>query len=278
MEGRLVPPLDGQIQCFPRDRWRDEFPLAATIGLDTIEWIYDMSGILANPLCFETGVEEMKALARAHNVQVGSLCADYFMDKPLVRASPAEWEERLERLSWLVCRCGALGIGRIVLPFVDSSRIEMKADEDAAVAALNHVLPVAKEQKVEIHLETSLSPSGFADLLTRLPDPTFKVNYDSGNSAALGYDPREEFKAYGERVGSVHIKDRVLHGATVPIGAGSADFDALRKCLRSTSYDGDVILQVARGEPGKEAEWTARNRRLVLDWWGGTGAAMGSAR
>ena len=25
MQGRLVPPIDGRIQTFPRERWRDEF-------------------------------------------------------------------------------------------------------------------------------------------------------------------------------------------------------------------------------------------------------------
>ena len=59
-------------------------------------------------------------------------------------------------------------------------------------------------------------------LLSRLPDPPFKANYDTGNSASLGYDPVEELGAYGPRIGSVHVKDRVRGGGTVPLGEGDA--------------------------------------------------------
>jgi len=34
MQGRLVPPEAQRFQCFPRQRWRDEFALAAAAGLD----------------------------------------------------------------------------------------------------------------------------------------------------------------------------------------------------------------------------------------------------
>jgi len=50
MQGRLVPPTDNRIQCFPRERWADEFALAAKAGLDCIEWIYDLYGADVNPL------------------------------------------------------------------------------------------------------------------------------------------------------------------------------------------------------------------------------------
>ena len=90
MQGRLVPPTDNRIQCFPRERWADEFALASQAGLDCIEWIYDLYGADVNPLATDAGIEKLKDLARQHNVKIFSICADYFMDKPLVRASQAE--------------------------------------------------------------------------------------------------------------------------------------------------------------------------------------------
>jgi len=33
MQGRLVPPVEGRFQAFPRDRWTAEFPRAAEAGL-----------------------------------------------------------------------------------------------------------------------------------------------------------------------------------------------------------------------------------------------------
>ena len=90
-----------------------------------------------------------------------------------------------------------------------------------------------------------------------------KVNYDSGNSASLGYSPAEEFAAYGERVGSVHVKDRILGGSTVPLGTGNADFEVLSRCLNEIGYAGDFILQVARGTTGQEVDWALQNRDFV---------------
>ena len=95
MQGRLVPPTENRIQCFPRERWRDEFALAAAAGLTAIEWIYDLHGADVNPLASDDGLAQMRALSAQHDVVVWSLCADYFMDRPLLRASPQEVEERV---------------------------------------------------------------------------------------------------------------------------------------------------------------------------------------
>jgi hexulose-6-phosphate isomerase len=90
-----------------------------------------------------------------------------------------------------------------------------------------------------------------------------RVNYDSGNSSSLGYKPAEEFAAYGDRVGSVHVKDRVRNGGTVPLGQGDADLDAMFTCLHNLNYAGDIVLQVARGIAGDELAWARHNRAFV---------------
>jgi L-ribulose-5-phosphate 3-epimerase len=100
--------------------------------------------------------------------------------------------------------------------------------------------------------------------LALLPHPLLKANYDSGNSSSLGYAPREEFASYGEQVGSVHIKDRLLGASTVKLGTGDADFPALAESLRKVAYKGDFILQVARGTSGDEVAWAKQNREFVL--------------
>jgi hexulose-6-phosphate isomerase len=91
-----------------------------------------------------------------------------------------------------------------------------------------------------------------------------KANYDSGNSASLGYDVRQELAAYGNRIGSVHIKDRIRGGGTVPLGTGNADLPALFTELAATEYAGDFVLQVARELPGNEIAWARQNREWVM--------------
>jgi L-ribulose-5-phosphate 3-epimerase len=89
------------------------------------------------------------------------------------------------------------------------------------------------------------------------------VNYDSGNSASLGYQVKSEFASYGNRIGSVHIKDRKLGGTTVPLGTGNADLQSVFRGLADLNYRGDYVLQIARSESGDEANWITRNRVWV---------------
>lgn len=267
MEGRLVPPEDGRFQCFPRDQWESEFAHAAKVPFDYIEWVYDLYGYDVNPLGQREGVEQMRNLIKSTGVSIRSVCADYFMDKPLLRCGKQELDERLQELARILRNGRAVGVNRVVIPFVDASAIRSNEDIAAAQHALNAAMPFAEETGIEIHLETSLAPIDFAKLLYSIPHPKLKVNYDSGNSASLGYSPADEFAAYGDRIGSVHIKDRVLNGGTVPLGTGNTDFTALFSSLEKIDYRGDFTLQVARGTPGDEVAWAKQNLAFVRGYW-----------
>jgi L-ribulose-5-phosphate 3-epimerase len=278
MQGRLLLPSDGCFQCFPRKQWREEFPLAAEAGLDAIEWIYDSPGDSENPLGSDNGLAEMRRLSEKFNIAVVSVCADYFMECPLVKVGAAEQEKRINKLLWLLERCQLAGIRRVVLPFVDNSRIDSDAEENQAVHALRRVLGNAEKAGIELHLETSLDPKRFAALLAKLPHSHLKANYDSGNSSSLGYDVREEIAAYGDRIGSVHIKDRVRGGGTVPLGTGNAEIPVLLPLLFRVGYKGDFVMQIARGEAGKEPAWIRHNRELVLSQLQAAGFVVGANR
>jgi hexulose-6-phosphate isomerase len=268
MQGRLVPSVGEKIQAFPGERWAEEFPQAAAAGLGCIEWVYDLASESTNPLGSDGGIARIKELATRHGVAVRSVCADYFMDQPLIRVTNVGLQERLQKLEWLLGQCRQVGIARVVLPFVDQSAIRTPAEAEQAQAALRRVLPVAERCGVELHLETALGPEAFRAFLAALTHPRIKVNYDSGNSASLGYRAQEEFAAYGERIGSVHIKDRVRGGGTVPLGTGDAALDEVFAGLRRLGYRGDFILQVARGAPGDELAWARQNRAFVEHRWG----------
>jgi L-ribulose-5-phosphate 3-epimerase len=263
MQGRLLPRGSGSIQSFPRDRWREEFALAAKAGVDAIEWIYDVHGADVNPLATDTGVADMRALSRQHGIAVVSLCADYFLDCPFVRAAPDKVGDLTAHLVWLAGRCHEAGITRVVLPFVDAARIDTPDDERRTVDVLKQVLPLFAATGAELHLETSLVPNAFSFLLAQIPHPLLRVNYDSGNSASLGYDVARELAAYGTRIGSVHIKDRIHGGGTVPLGTGDANLPALFSGLAGLRYQGDYVLQVARGADGSEVEWARQNRAFL---------------
>ena len=259
MQGRLGPPEDGRSQSFPRNSWREEFARAHEAGLDYIEWIHDDYGRTANPIFTPEGLAEFDALKREHNIATPALCGDWFMDFLLIRCTPAELATREQHLHQLISIAERIGAWRMVLPFVDQSRITTESEKQQVTDILNRALPIAGQHNVELHLEADFNPADFADFLARIPHPFLKVNWDSGNSSGLGYIAHEEFAAYGQRLGSVHIKDRFRKpeggGETRPLGHGSADFGDVFAGLRSLNYSGGLTLQVARGAPGDEVNF-----------------------
>ena len=122
-----------------------------------------------------------------------------------------------------------------------------------------------------MHLEADFGPAAFAEFLSRLEDPFLKVNWDSGNSSGLGYVASEEFLAYGDRLGSVHLKDRYRKPEggieTRPLGTGSADFEDVFASLKRLGYTGGVTLQVARGAAGDEVEFLRGQLGFVKARW-----------
>lgn len=266
VQGRLCAPEDGRFQSFPRTAWEKEIELAPKVPLRGIEWIYDLYGVGANPLETPEGRTQLKKKLSQSGVKVVSICADYFMDCPLAHPMQETCAQNLAKLNWLISVCPEIGIQRIVLPFVDASKIADRTATDLVLKALHGLLPQAQRAAVELHLETDMSPATFGAFLQEIEHPLVKVNYDSGNSSSLGYKPAEEFAAYGNRIGSFHIKDRVLGGGTVPLGQGDADFASLRDALLDIDYRGDFVLQVARGEAGDELSWLAKMNARACQW------------
>lgn len=267
-QGRLAPPVEGLFQSFPRHTWENELGrLNGMPGIRGIEWMHDLHGTGFNPLETPQGRQRMREQLQSANIALASVCADYFMDCPLVRCDESQRHERLAHLAWLIGVCPEVGIRRIVLPLLDGSSIQTPQEREIIIECLRQVLPLAQEKNVTLNLETDLPPQALRVLLLELNHPMIKVNYDTGNSAAAGFDPREEFAAYGAWIGSVHVKDRRRGGPTVPLGEGDVNFPLLRELLLETGYQGDFVTEAARGgEPGREIEWQSRMAMRAVRW------------
>ena len=259
MQGRLSSPEPGQFQAFPRNSWREEFARAKQVGFSYIEWIHDNYDQGANPIFFDEGRAEIQKLQSEHGIATPAICGDWFMDFPLIRCSQEERESREDHLRKLISVAPQIGASRIVLPFVDNSRMTTDEEKQTVLSVLNRTIPCAEQNGVELHLEADLDPSSFKEFLAQISHTSVKVNWDSGNSSGLGYVATEEFAAYGERIGSIHIKDRYRKPEggveTRPLGAGSADFDDVFRAIRSIGYRGGLTFQVARGKPGDEVNF-----------------------
>jgi len=150
---------------------------------------------------------------------------------------------------------------------VDNGSLESKDQEQALKDGLSLVDTVLQQNEVKIVFESDFPPGILNDFISDFPPEHYGINYDIGNSAALGFDPKEEIRAYGNKILNVHIKDRLLGGNTVPLGKGNAEIKKVLDELASISYDGNYILQTARAEYdhiGVLCEY----RDQVLKWLG----------
>jgi L-ribulose-5-phosphate 3-epimerase len=263
MQGRLSPQVDGKIQAFPWQHWRDEFPAAQQLGIPLMEWTLDHDRLAENPLMTAAGQAEINALSTTHGVRVGSLTGDIFMQMPFWRVTGAERAQRLAEFEQVAEACAAVGIRFIVVPLVDNGGMKTAEEESAVVEEFRVRAGWLKQRGLAVVFECDYPPAKLADFIARFPTGSFGVNYDIGNSAALGYDSAQEIAAYFPRILNVHIKDRLLGGTTVPLGTGNADLPGTLRDLTRRGYAGAYILQTARAADGDHAGALSRYRDLA---------------
>ena len=146
--------------------------------------------------------------------------------------------------------CSEVSIQMIVVPLVDNGRLENQQQEEALLTFMLAQADLFRALDLRIIFECDFLPDRLTHFINQLPADIFGVNYDIGNSAALGYKPEEEFFGYGDRILNVHIKDRILGGTTVSLGSGNADFPTIFRLLNEVGYQGNLIMQTARASDG----------------------------
>jgi L-ribulose-5-phosphate 3-epimerase len=266
MQGRLCERVDGKIQAFPWRDWENEFPAATAIDLYLMEWTLDQERLYENPLMTVDGQQRIRRLCQQFEVSIPSLTGDCFMQAPFWKAKgKARTGLQLDFLA-IGRACAAVGIHMIVLPLVDNGRLETAEQENDLIDFLLAQQPFLAEHQLQIVFESDFTPHELASFITRLPVEQFGINYDMGNSAALGFNPIEEFAAYGSYVFNVHVKDRILGGSTVPLKTGAANFDAVFSELAKINYQGNFILQTARTENNNHSGVLRKYRDMTLNW------------
>jgi L-ribulose-5-phosphate 3-epimerase len=266
MQGRLCERVDGKIQAFPRRDWKNEFPAAAAIDLHLMEWTLDQDQLYDNPLMVPSGQAEIRTLCDRYSLSVPSLTGDCFMQAPFWKAEVQTAKELQNDFSAIVGACHSVGIRMLVVPLVDNGRLETLAQEDALVDFLMSQAGHLYSCGVSVIFESDFVPSELARFISRLPSAVFGINYDIGNSAALGFQPKDEFAAYGHRITNVHVKDRVLGGTTVALGTGNAQFEIVFAELAHIAYRGNFILQTARAADDSHAPTLCRYRDMTNAW------------
>jgi hexulose-6-phosphate isomerase len=256
MQGRLTEPKGRGIQFFPFENWKNEFIDAVEIGLNEIEWIFDYEDYINNPLYFKKGQKEISKKIDETSVLVRSVCFDYFMRRPFYKYGKENSDNIFLENKMILCKVfdGMSNIGATLLevPLVDNSSIKNSEEEKAVIDFLFDASDIAKKYNIVMGLESDYPPGTFRTLLEKIPN--IRANYDTGNSSGLGYDAEEEIISIDGYICNLHIKDRVLHGTTVKLGTGNADFDKVFAALKKIGYKNSIIFQAARDEESRERE------------------------
>jgi L-ribulose-5-phosphate 3-epimerase len=266
MQGRLCAQVDGKIQAFPWRDWECEFPAAAALGFHAMEWTLDQERLYENPLMTVEGQSRIRALIRGYQIAIPSLTGDCFMQAPFWKTE-GESKADLKADFLAIClACSAVGIRMVVVPLVDNGRLDNAAQEDELLEFLLSQQNFFADLGIQVIFESDFTPAELRRFVDRLPIGSFGINYDIGNSAALGFDPVEEFATYGSRVLNVHVKDRVLGGTTVPLTTGAADFDVVFAELAGVNYHGNFILQTARATDKDHAGALRTYHEMTMQW------------
>lgn len=266
IQGRLSPLINGQIQAFPWEHWRNEFAIAELHDIKLMEWTLDQERLYESPLLTESGQKEIKELCQRHGIRIPSLTGDCFMQSPFWKVMGDERIALEHDFIEVTKASAAVGISMIVVPLVDNGQLENIEQEDTLVSFLEEHSEFFSLHGLKVVFESDFPPDELVRFISRLAPAIFGINYDIGNSAALGFNPVEEIAAYGDRIINVHVKDRLLGGTTVPLGKGNADFETVFSNLAKIGYSGNYILQTARATDQSHAHVLSRYRDMTIHW------------
>ena len=70
MQGRLLPPIDNNIQEFPKNKWKIEFAKLKSLTLDHIEWILTSRSIKEGALNLNI---------KCFSGKISSICCDHLI-------------------------------------------------------------------------------------------------------------------------------------------------------------------------------------------------------
>jgi len=253
IQGRLLKKFRNQYQSHPATEWQKEFQIANKNNIKYIEFIFDNFKPELNPLITKNGIKEIINLKKKYKIKIDTICADYFMDNPLHTNNKLDTALSLKVLEILIESCKNYKCKNIILPCIDKSSLKKnKKYIENLVSIFAKVEKKLNKNKVNLLLESDLEPNTLHKIIKKIDSKNFGINYDTGNSASLGYNTEEEFSAYGKYIGEIHIKDRVLNGGPILLGKGNVNFKMFFDCIKKFNYNGLYIMQTYRDLLGKK--------------------------
>ncbi len=260
MQGRLVPSeRKNRIQYFPDKNWKNELMLAKTNKYKLMEWTINIENIHKNPIFFIEKLKEIKKYLYSNKVKVESVTCDFFMQRPFFKN--IKNRHILNYLRRLIINGQNLGIKYFVIPLVDQSSLKNNLQETLLIKKLKKFQKLLKKNS-KILFEIDYSPKKIVNFIKKFKSSKFGINYDTGNSAGIGYNFNEE-KKYFKYVKNIHLKDKKIKGKTIRLGKGDFNFRLFFKFIKKIKYKGNFILQTARSTNNNHEYELNLNRKFI---------------
>ena len=242
IQGRLLKPVGGHIQEFPKD-WKREFTLLRRLGLSHVEWIVTASSFLTNPVFFEDCSE----------YEISSICADNLVHPDFNK------EDFLRDNLLPLCEAALKSnIHWLTIPLLEKSSISERQIRnkfiDLILEYADKYPQINFSFEAETHWDNVLEIASLRD--------NFWITYDTGNITSEGIDHQKYILNTHHKISNVHIKDRTFEGKTVKPLTGNTDFETIFNTLRKVKYNNLYTLQTARGEPGSEVETITKHKEI----------------
>ena len=263
VQGRALPQSDESLQSFPFN-WSDEFPLIQQLGFDGIEWIYDKKSEFTNPILDSEESQKIKSISKKFNVSLENIVFDWFITNSLFRKDEISLKNKIKKLVDLIEKSQNIGFKQIIFPLLEENAINNSNDMDIFLKIFSDdILSVLNLNKIEIHFETSLPPISELEFISKLDHNQTKICFDMGNSASMGYDPADVLNSIAPYLGTVHIKDRLLGGDSVPLGEGAVDFSKVFSILNEINFSGYFSFQAYRDKNSNNTELLSLYQKFI---------------
>jgi hexulose-6-phosphate isomerase len=248
VQGRSLSQVNDSMQYFPLN-WKDEFPIIPKLGFSGIEWIYDKSSEISNPILTKDGRKEILYLSKHNDVNLENIVFDWFLSYPFFQKNEILQQKNIEKFLSLMQNCEDVGFKRIIFPLLDKNKIHTENEIKLLVKYFEKkIIKQFDDLNIEIHFETSLPPKKEKLLMNLFNHKKIKICFDMGNSASEGYDPIEVIDILENMIGSIHIKDRKLGSSSVPLGQGDVKFLEIFQSLDNINFDGPISFQIYRNK------------------------------
>lgn len=266
-----------KLAAFPK-LYMDDLCLTGKVSLR--EWIEMASSLEIDGLEMYTGIldlqdprywKEARTIAEDRGLCLPMMCASPDFTHP----DPAYRQEQVDREKFWIDMTAALG-GTYCRVLSGQRRPEVSREQGIAYAAecIEACLPHARASGVTLILENHYKDNYwqypefaqftdvFCDLVSRLDDPNFGVNYDPSNTILAGEDPLALLERVKHRVVTMHASDRYLAHGTIEdlrkeedsigyasrlrhgeIGKGMNDYDAIFSTLKEVGFDGWISIE-----------------------------------